>query len=387
MIDNYIHKPSGKPLSEMNAWVLIDGKLVETQEPLTPRGGELNAHSMSDLSLRVRALTHLFAKGDIVFNRGYYGGVLAEAAREFVSEWNDKAMPQKWRTGMPSECSDILAALVFDYPRTISLYDRLLSRKNKILPIEIHTSTVQRNNSKIVQLKEYNDDTDFTVGVTKKLTKGEKVPHYPNMRIVSEWRHRRREMTVDDFFDSMEEMTAPFILGPDRVFLEMLRLCKPEDTMRPGERCDNPHYGKEFDNPTYDKLSAKTISKIRGNLASADLPATALLTSFDGINEVLSDPNVTPWFDPCYNLNLILEGTFGSILGAKLQSDCMRVVEHQVMRPGECFVLPPPSLLGEYMNHQTMSGNGSRGDSVYCAFEQSKSMFVVAQHAVYAKKS
>ncbi len=96
-------------------------------------------------------------------------------------------------------------------------------------------------------------------------------------------------------------------------------------------------------------LTPTSLASMRASIAAWGLPPANLLMSSDGWANITG--NAAVWgnaFDPVTKYELIQTGFLGTIFGMSILSDAYRVVEKQVLKQGEFYVLSSMDTHGVY---------------------------------------
>jgi len=102
-------------------------------------------------------------------------------------------------------------------------------------------------------------------------------------------------------------------------------------------------------------LTAEIWSTLREAIEAFGNPASTALMAYDYWKDIAGGTAFSQYFDPVTKYQLVLEGRLGSLMGVNIITDAFREPKLQVLKPGDLYIVAPPTNLGVITQHQEMT--------------------------------
>lgn len=308
---------NGKELSESGTDITINarnGKVEAGQGALENASGEINAYNKKDLTNKIRAMVHAAAMGDMkqTFEFAEKRSQLVEAAMSDVTG-------QGWQV-----VGEVLADEILETMGRDGFLRKVLARKD-LKKGETGRLTVRKK-----------DVLGFTAvsdsgGVTSFINQFYVYPDefYVKAHILIEDRELQQspnDLLEDKYIDGLEQL----MVKEDQVLKGLLDAAAPSYNDVEG----------------FVSFTPAVFQTAKNQIEQWALPCSTAILAIDLLNDVLTDPEFSTYFDPVSKREVIMSGTVGAFFGVNIITDGFRYDTLRVLSPGQFYFLAPPNTLG-----------------------------------------
>jgi len=103
-------------------------------------------------------------------------------------------------------------------------------------------------------------------------------------------------------------------------------------------------------------LTPNNLGVLREQVNRWNLPVVRIAAANDILNDI-TGTNFGSWFDPVSQLEVVMSGTIGKIIGIELTTDAYREPNLRVFTRGDIYVLSSPEFHGGYTTRGDMQSN------------------------------
>lgn len=308
---------NGRELSEGGTALNINqrnGKVEVGAGALEDASGEINAYSKKDLTNRIRAMVHAASQGEMQTTHEF-----ANQRAELVEAAIADKTGDTWRV-----VGEVLADEIIETMGRDGFLKKVLARKD-LKKGEIGRLTIRKKD--VLGFTAVSDSTAVTSFIQQSYVYPEEF--YVKAHILIEDRELQQapgDLLEDKYIDGLEQL----MVKEDQVLKNLLDQAAPS-------------YNNVVGFPSF---TPAVFSAAKNQIEQWALPCSTALLAIDLMNDVLTDPEFSTYFDPVSKREVIMSGTVGAFFGVNLVTDGFRYNTLRVLNSGEFYFLAPPNALG-----------------------------------------
>lgn len=299
-----------------------NGRVVDTDDRLTDRHGEINASSKSELMAKISAVAQDKKNGRILD---------PQAAVDLHAD-----IRRAFKTGDQKQMQ-ISGSVIAD-----ELYETM-NREGIVDEVYVRKDVADGTDNRIpVRRKDVTAHQLMNDGETIESV-SQQAFYYPNdfyltCKVVMEDRDLAQR--------GPELMDEKFADGLEATMTRRDRIARAQWISTKGV----------FNNPIgYTAFTPQVASSLITQVASNGLSVAHMVVAYDVWDDLRADPTFAAYWDPVSKFQLIQDGRLGSLFNVKIITDGFRHQNLKVLLPGEVFVLASPVSLGMHSVRQAVA--------------------------------
>lgn len=326
MINPYSKKTvvmAGKELSESGTGLHINGrngKVEAGQGAFEDARGEINAYDKKDLTNKIRAMVHAASSGQIESHHEF------DAKRsQLVEAAMSDATGQGWQV-----VGEVMADEIMETMGRDGFLRKVLARKD-LKKGETGRLTVRKKD--VLGFSAVSDSGATTSFINQMYVYPDEF--YVKAHILIEDRELQQspnDLLEDKYIDGLEQL----MVKEDQILKSLLDAAAPSYNDVAG----------------FVSFTPAVFQAAKNQIESWALPCSTAILSIDLLNDVLTDPEFSTYFDPVSKRELIMSGTVGAFFGVNIITDGFRYDTLRVLNPGQFYFLAPPNTLGAQVVRQ-----------------------------------
>ncbi len=320
MINPYSKKTvvlAGKELSESGTAISFNtknGKVEAGNGAFENAAGDINAYDKKDLLNKIRAMVHASSHGQIE-QKSEFSQKRADLIEAAVADTTGNT----WRV-----VGEVMADEIHETMGRDGFLRKVLAKK-ELKKGEIGRITIRKKD--VMGFTAVTDSTGVTSFINQSYVMPEEL--YIKAHVLIEDRELQQapgDLLDQKYVDALEQL----MVQEDRQLKALLDIAAPS-------------YNQVVGFPSF---TPTVFSTAKNQIEQFGNPCSTALMSIDLMNDVLTDPEFSTYFDPVSKREVIMSGTVGSFFGVNIITDGFRYDTLRVLNPGEFYFLAPPQTLG-----------------------------------------